>query len=56
MPTTKKPTETPEQQAERFREEVARLVAAGELNPTEADNALSRLVAIPSLSPRHKRR
>ena len=35
--------ETPKQQAERFRAEVDRLIAAGELNPTEADEALDRL-------------
>ena len=44
MPKTKKPKETPEQQAARFRAEVERLIAAGELNPTEADAALDRLV------------
>lgn len=36
--------ETPEEQSARFRAEVERLVAAGELNPTEADDALDELV------------
>ena len=40
----KKSKETSEEQAARFREEVKRLVAAGELNPTEADAALDHLV------------
>lgn len=35
---------TPEEQMRRFREEVRRRVAAGELNPTEADAALDNLV------------
>lgn len=40
----KKHKETPEEQSARFRAEVERLVAAGELSPTEADEALDRLV------------
>lgn len=40
----KKVTETQEAQSERFRAEVARLVAAGELNPIEAENRLDNLV------------
>lgn len=40
----KKSKETPEEQSARFRAEVERLIAAGELNPTEADEALDRLV------------
>ena len=44
MPKSKKPKETPEQQAARFRAEVERLIAAGELNPTEADAAVDNLV------------
>jgi hypothetical protein len=40
----KKHTETPEEQSERFRKEVQRLIDAGELSPTEADAALDRLV------------
>ena len=40
----KKHKETPEEQAARFREEVQKLVDAGELNPTEAEKALDRLV------------
>lgn len=37
--------ETPEQQAARFAAKVERMKAAGELNPTEADAALDKLVA-----------
>ena len=36
--------ETPKQQAARFAAEVERLIAAGELSPTEADEALDKLV------------
>ena len=36
----KKQNETPEQQSARFRAEVERMIAAGELNPTEADAAV----------------
>jgi hypothetical protein len=43
MPRKKQP-ESPEEQSARFRAEVERLVAAGELNPTEADKALDRIV------------
>ena len=43
MPT-KKHKETPEDQSIRFRAEVEKLIAAGELNPTEADEALERMV------------
>jgi hypothetical protein len=41
----KKHNETPEEQSARFRAEVEKLVAAGELSPTEADAALDRLVS-----------
>lgn len=44
MPKAKKSKETPEQQTARFRAEVERMIAAGELNPTEAEGALDRLV------------
>jgi len=44
MPKSKKPKETPEQQAARFRAEVERLIAAGELSPTKADAALDAFV------------
>jgi len=37
-------SETPEEQSARFRAEVERLVAAGELSPTEAESALDALV------------
>lgn len=40
----KKHNETPEEQGARFRAEVARMMAAGELSPTDADAALDRLV------------
>ena len=40
----KKSKETQEEQNARFRAEVERLVAAGELHPTEADNALDALI------------
>jgi hypothetical protein len=40
----KQQKETPKEQAARFRDEVERLIEAGELNPTDADDALSRLV------------
>lgn len=36
--------ETPEEQSEKFRREVERLIGAGELDPTDADAALDRLV------------
>lgn len=40
----KKRTETPEEQSARFRAEVEKLIAAGELSPTEAEGALDELV------------
>ena len=40
----KKRSETPEEQSARFRAEVERLVAAGELSPIEADAAMDKLV------------
>jgi polyhydroxyalkanoate synthesis regulator phasin len=43
MPKSSK-KETPKQQAARFAAEVERMIAAGELNPTEADDVLSELV------------
>jgi polyhydroxyalkanoate synthesis regulator phasin len=43
MPKKKNP-ETQEQQSARFIAEVERLIAAGELNPTEAEKALNDLV------------
>ena len=36
--------ESAEAQAERFRKRVEEMVSAGELNPTEADEALEKLV------------
>jgi len=44
MPKRKQSPETPEDQSDRFRSEVERLIAAGELNPTEADAAFEKLV------------
>lgn len=40
----KKPGMTPAEQSKAFRAKVRELVAAGELNPTEADAALDGLV------------
>lgn len=40
----KKHTETPSEQSARFRAEVEKMVAAGELSPTDAEAALDRLV------------
>lgn len=40
----KKPGMTPKEQSEAFKREVQRLIAAGELSPTEAGVALDRLV------------
>lgn len=44
MPKKKNPESDAEQSA-RFLAEVERLVAAGELNPTEADDAFERLLS-----------
>lgn len=43
MPSKKNP-ESQKEQSERFNKTVADLVAAGELNPTEANEAFERLV------------
>ena len=40
----KQTKETPKQQAARFAAEVERMVAAGELNPTDADKLLNSLL------------
>lgn len=40
----KKAGDTQEEQSERFREAVRAAIDAGELNPTEADEAFERLV------------
>jgi hypothetical protein len=40
----KKHNETPEEQSARFRAEVERMIAAGELSPADAENALDALV------------
>lgn len=44
MPKQKR-KETQEEQSARFKAEVQKMIDAGELNPTEADKALERLVA-----------
>lgn len=41
----KKHKETPAEQSARFEAEAQKLVDAGELNPTEADNALNTIVS-----------
>lgn len=41
----KKPGMTPEEQSEAFKQKVRELINAGELNPTDADVALEKLVA-----------
>jgi hypothetical protein len=43
MPKKKHP-ETPEEQSKRFRAEVKKLIAAGELDPEKADAAVDALV------------
>ena len=43
MPSKKNP-ESQEEQSERFKKDVADLVAAGELNPTDADGAFEKLM------------
>jgi len=40
----KQGTESPAEQSERFKRDAQRLIDAGELNPTEANEALDRLV------------
>ena len=47
----KKRNEAPKEQSARFRAEVERMIAAGELSPTEAEKALDRFVSN-SLFPR----
>lgn len=44
MPT-KNPKETQEEQSARFIAEAQKLIEAGELNPTEADRALDRILS-----------
>lgn len=43
MPKKQNP-ETPEEQSKRFKRDVQRMIDAGELNPTDADAAMDRLV------------
>lgn len=47
----KKHKETPEEQSARFRAEVERLVAAGELSPTEAEVHFEAVVRKAATSP-----
>lgn len=47
----RKNNETPEQQSARFRAEVERMIAAGELSPTDADAALERLITAQKAAP-----
>lgn len=54
MPKPKKPKETQEEQSARFLAEAERLVAAGELSPTEADEVLSGLVKAQSVEGRSR--
>jgi hypothetical protein len=42
---------SPEEQRKRFEEEVRKRISAGELNPTDADAALDKLVRRGSRSP-----
>jgi len=44
MAKPKKPKEAQEEQSARFRAEVERLVADGELNPTEAGDLMEQLM------------
>ena len=44
MSKKKAPPESQKEQSERFKKAVSDAVAAGELNPTEADTALDRMV------------
>ena len=50
----KKPGMTPEEQSERFKRDAQRLIDAGELNPTEADEMVDSLTR--SLAPEPKPR
>lgn len=52
MPKKKK-QETQEEQSERFRAAVRQMIADGELNPTEADDAFTKLVD--GVAPQKKR-
>jgi len=40
----KKPGMTPEEQSRKFKEEAEKLIAAGELDPTEAEKRMDQLV------------
>lgn len=47
----KKLKETQAEQSKRFKEEAEKLIADGELNPTEAEGALDKLVSSTSSKP-----
>ena len=47
----KKTTESQKEQSARFRAEVERLVAAGDLSPAEADNRLDAMISAFHLKP-----
>ena len=51
----KKQQETPEEQSERFQKEAQRLIDAGELNPTETEAAVDRIVSQTAQSKRNRR-
>ncbi len=52
----KKNQESQKEQSERFKKTVADLVAAGELNPTEADDAFDKLMDNLQLPPKNDSR
>lgn len=47
----KQHSETPEEQSARFKAEAEKLIAAGELSPAEAEEALDKLVRANRHSP-----
>jgi hypothetical protein len=54
MPKRKKAL-SPKEQSERFKSEAERLIAAGELNPTEAEAAMDRIIREAAASPGDRR-
>ena len=50
----KKQKETQEDQSARFRAEVERMIAAGELSPTEADEAVNSLIRSQAIKDRRQ--
>lgn len=51
----KKRVETPEEQSARFKAEAEKLVAAGELSPTDAEKVLDRIVRHSVMKPTKSR-